>query len=108
MSVLMVDNELTAQRPGAARAGIQSHVRYFRARWLVKREDRHSVENLESIRQDHVNFSRAICNHSVDGNDALDRGMTCSTMVIDWTARDTHIAWGNPCENPYHTYYLVV
>jgi hypothetical protein len=26
--------------------------------------------------------------------------------VMDLTARAMHVAWGNPCENPYHTYYL--
>jgi hypothetical protein len=27
-------------------------------------------------------------------------------MVIDLTNRALHIAWGNPCVNPYHTFYL--
>jgi hypothetical protein len=27
-------------------------------------------------------------------------------MVIDLTAREMHIAWGNPCQNPYHTFHL--
>ena len=85
---------------------IASHVRYFRARRLVKRDEHHSVETLQAIQRDHVNFSRAICNHSIDANDPLDRGKTINAMVIDLTAREMHIAWGNPCENPYHTYHL--
>jgi isopenicillin-N N-acyltransferase-like protein len=85
---------------------IASHVRYFRALRLVKREHQHTIETLQAILRDHVNFSRAICNHSVDANDPLDRGKTINAMVIDLTAREMHIAWGNPCENPYHTYYL--
>ena len=85
---------------------IASYVRYFRARRLVKREDQHTIETLQTIQRDHVNFSRAICNHSIDANDPLDRGKTINAMVIDLTAREMHIAWGNPCENPYHTYHL--
>jgi len=27
-------------------------------------------------------------------------------MVVDLTVREMHIAWGKPCENPYHTYHL--
>jgi hypothetical protein len=27
-------------------------------------------------------------------------------MVIDLTAHAMHIAWGNPCGNPFHTYQL--
>ena len=85
---------------------IASHVRYFRALRLVKRERQHTIETLQAIQRDHVNFSRAICNHFVDANDPLDRGKTINAMVIDLTAREMHIAWGNPCENPYHTYQL--
>jgi isopenicillin-N N-acyltransferase-like protein len=85
---------------------ISSYVRYFRARRLVKRDEHHTLETLQAIQRDHVNFSRAICNHSIDANDPLDRGKTINAMVIDLTAREMHIAWGNPCENPYHTFHL--
>jgi hypothetical protein len=36
----------------------------------------------------------------------MDREKTINAMVIDLTARAMHIAWGNPCENQYHTFYL--
>ncbi len=85
---------------------IASRVRYFRALRLVKREDQHTIKTLQSIQRDHVNFSNSICNHAVDVNDPLDREKTVNAMVIDLTAREMHIAWGNPCENPYHTYHL--
>ncbi len=85
---------------------IASYVRYFRARRLVKHEHQHTITTLQAIQRDHVNFSRAICNHSIDANDPLDRGKTINAIVIDLTAREMHIAWGNPCENPYHTYHL--
>ncbi|MGA7192063.1 MAG: C45 family peptidase [Anaerolineales bacterium] len=85
---------------------IASQVKYFRARRLVKRDDQHTIATLKAIQRDHVNYSRAICNHSIDASDPLDRGKTINAMVIDLTAREMHIAWGNPCENPYHTYHL--
>ncbi|MDR3576012.1 MAG: C45 family autoproteolytic acyltransferase/hydrolase [Anaerolineaceae bacterium] len=85
---------------------IASRVRYFRALRLVKRQGQHSVKTLQAIQRDHVNFTNSICNHSVDTNDPLDREKTINSMVIDLTAREMHFAWGNPCENPYHTYHL--
>lgn len=27
-------------------------------------------------------------------------------LVADLTTREMHMAWGNPCNNPYHTYHL--
>ena len=85
---------------------VSSRVRYFRARRLVEREEEHTIKTLQSIQRDHVNFPNAICNHSINAIDPLDREKTVNAMVIDLTAREMHIAWGNPCENPYHTYHL--
>jgi len=85
---------------------VSSRVRYFRALRLIKREEYHTIKTLQSIQRDHVNFSNSICNHSIDATDPLDREKTVNAMVIDLTAREMHIAWGNPCENPYHTYHL--
>jgi isopenicillin-N N-acyltransferase like protein len=85
---------------------VASRVRYFRALRLVKREDQHTIKTLQAIQRDHVNFSNSICNHSIDASNPLDREKTVNAMVIDLTAREMHIAWGNPCENPYHTYHL--
>ena len=85
---------------------ISSRVRYFRALRLIKREEAHTIKTLQAIQKDHVNFSNSICNHSINATDPLDREKTVNAMVIDLTAREMHIAWGNPCENPYHTYHL--
>ncbi|MBN2387059.1 MAG: hypothetical protein JXB85_08560 [Anaerolineales bacterium] len=85
---------------------IASRIRYFRALRLVKREERHTIKTLQAIQRDHVNHSNSICNHAMHGDDPLDREKTINAMVIDLTARQMHIAWGNPCENPYHTYHL--
>ena len=85
---------------------VSSRIRYFRALRLVKREESHTIKTLQAIQRDHVNFSNSICNHSIDATDPLDREKTVNAMVFDLMAREMHIAWGNPCENPYHTYHL--
>ena len=85
---------------------ISSRVRYFRALRLVKRTSQHTIKTLQSIQRDHVNFSNSICNHAIEVNDPLDREKTINALVVDLTAREMHIAWGNPCKNTYHTYHL--
>jgi len=85
---------------------ISSRVRYFRALRMVKHEETHTIKTLQAVLRDHVNFSNSICNHAIDIKDPLDRAKTINSMVIDLTAREMHIAWGNPCKNPYHTFHL--
>jgi isopenicillin-N N-acyltransferase-like protein len=85
---------------------IASRVRFFRATRLLKRVPLHSIKTLQAILKDHVNYPDSICNHSVEDIDPLDRENTICSIVLDLTAREMHITWGNPCENPYHTYHL--
>jgi isopenicillin-N N-acyltransferase-like protein len=85
---------------------ISSRVRYLRANRLMRRNGAHTIKSLQGIQKDHTNFSNSICNHAVDMNDPLDREKTINALVIDLTAREIHIAWGNPCQNAYHTFHL--
>lgn len=85
---------------------ISSRVRYFRANRLLRQNSAHNIKSLQAIQKDHVNLPNSICNHNIAGIDPLDRENTISAMVIDLTAREMHIAWGNPCQNAYHTYHL--
>ena len=85
---------------------ISSRVRYFRALRLVRGSRNHTIKSLQAIQKDHVNIPNSICNHNIGGSDPLDREKTVNSMVIDLTAREMHIAWGNPCQNAYHTYHL--
>ena len=85
---------------------ISSRVRYYRANRLLRQNESHTIKTLQAIQKDHTNFSNSICNHAVDVNDPLDREKTINAMVIDLTAREMHIAWGNPCQNSYHTFHL--
>lgn len=85
---------------------ISTRVRYFRAWRLIRQTSQHTIKTLQSIQKDHVNFSNSICNHAVDVTDPIDREKTITAMVADLTTREIHVAWGNPCYNPYHTYHL--
>jgi len=85
---------------------IATRVRYFRADRLLKQTARHTVRSLQEIQRDHVNHPSSICNHEDTDSDPLDREKTINAMIFDLTARVMHIAWGNPCANRYHTYYL--
>jgi isopenicillin-N N-acyltransferase-like protein len=85
---------------------VSTRVRYFRANRLLRASRQHTIKSLQAIQRDHINFPNSICNHHEDDMDPLDREKTLNAMVIDLTTRAMHIAWGNPCANPYHTYYL--
>lgn len=85
---------------------LSSRVRYFRASRLLRQTGKHSIKSLQAIQKDHVNMPNSICNHNVEGLDPLDREKTINALVIDLSSREMHIAWGNPCQNLYHTYHL--
>ncbi|MFN8385317.1 MAG: C45 family peptidase [Anaerolineales bacterium] len=85
---------------------ISSRVRYFRANRLLRENSTHTIKSLQAIQKDHVNLPNSICNHNIVGIDPMDRESTITALVIDLTAREMHIAWGNPCQNAYHTYHL--
>jgi isopenicillin-N N-acyltransferase-like protein len=85
---------------------ISSRVRYFRANRLLRENNTHTIKTLQGIQKDHVNLPNSICNHNIEGIDPMDRESTITALVIDLTAREMHIVWGNPCQNTYHTYHL--
>jgi isopenicillin-N N-acyltransferase like protein len=85
---------------------VATRVRYFRALRVLRRTPLHTLKTLQAIQKDHVNFPNSICNHSMDDIDPFEREKTINAMIIDLTAKAMHIAWGNPCVNQYHTYYL--
>jgi len=85
---------------------IDARIRYFRALRLLKSTKMHTPKTIQAILKDHTNYPNSICNHAEHGPTALDREKSINSMVIDLTAKSIQIAWGNPCSNPYHTYYL--
>jgi len=85
---------------------IATRVRYFRAHRLLQQSSKHTIRTLQAIQRDHVNHPGAICSHQDAELDPLDREKTINAIIMDLTARMMHLAWGNPCKNAYHTYYL--
>jgi len=85
---------------------VAKRIRYYRAVRLLAEIGQHSIKSLQAIQRDHINFPHAICNHDENVELPADREKTICALIIDLTARAMHIAWGNPCENQYHTYYL--
>jgi len=83
---------------------VHTRVRYFRALRLLRQSKKHSIRSLETILQDHVNYPDSICNHSIFDIDPLDQEKTIISMIMDLTARQMLVAWGNPCKNSYHTF----
>jgi len=85
---------------------ISTRIRYNRAIRMLNKSTEHTILSLQSILKDHTNFPDAICNHCMDEIDPMDREKTICSLVMDLTARQMHIAWGNPCRNSYHTFQL--
>lgn len=78
---------------------VHTRVRYFRALHLLKQNQKHTIQSLQSILQDHVNFPDSICNHSVFDQDPFDREKTIVSMVMDLTEHKIELAWGSPCQS---------
>jgi isopenicillin-N N-acyltransferase-like protein len=85
---------------------IGTRVRYFRALRLLRNAPLHTVKSLQAIQRDHINYPNSICCHPDETQSLLDREKTINALVMDLTTRAMHLAWGNPCVNQYHTYYL--
>ena len=85
---------------------ISSRVRFFRATNLVKQNLHHTMESLQDIQRDHVNFEGSICNHLIEDDNPLDREKTITALLMDLTEHKIHATWGNPCNNVFTTYQL--
>jgi isopenicillin-N N-acyltransferase like protein len=86
---------------------ISTRIRFHRTKRLLLSSNRHTVKSIQSIQMDHINFPDSICNHDEVTESLLKRQKTVNALVIDVNARAMHLAWGNPCRNQYHTYYLL-
>jgi len=85
---------------------VATRIRYFRALRLIKKTPLHTLKSLQGILKDHLNYPNSICNHYTDEIDPMEREKTVNSLIIDLTDRAMHIAWGNPCNSQYHTFYL--
>jgi isopenicillin-N N-acyltransferase-like protein len=87
---------------------IGSRVRANRALRLLRGSNAHSTESLKTILSDHVNHPNSICSHVEPEDNPLDRQKTIASLIMDLTALEMHVCWGNPCQGDYHTYQLEV
>jgi isopenicillin-N N-acyltransferase-like protein len=85
---------------------VAKRIRFHRATRMLAETAPHTIKSLQAIQRDHINFPHSICNHDENIPNPMDRSKTICAVVMDLTSRAMHIAWGNPCENAYHTYYL--
>lgn len=85
---------------------LNTRIRRSRAQNILGMSKQHNLKSLQAIQQDHVNYPHAICNHAQDIESWVLREKTICALIIDLTAHAMHIAWGNPCQNPYHTFFL--
>ena len=85
---------------------IGSRVRVNRAARLLRANRQHTPDTLKAILSDHVNHPNSICSHTDLSDSPLDRQKTIASLIMDLTALEMHVCWGNPCEGTYHTYKL--
>jgi len=85
---------------------VAKRIRFHRAARMLAETTPHTIKSLQAIQRDHINFPHSICNHDENIPNPIDRSKTICALVMDLNSRAMHIAWGNPCENAYHTYYL--
>lgn len=85
---------------------ISSRIRSNRANRLLTHSELHSVDSFSAILSDHVNHPYSICSHTEPADSPLDRQKTIASLIMDLTALEMHVCWGNPCTGDYHTYAL--
>ncbi len=92
------------EQPGTYAA---SHVSLDRARRLLRqRLGQVTVEDLQTVLRDHVNFPNSICLHPDPAEPPAERDQTLVSLVMDLSARVMWAAPGPPCENEYTPYAL--
>jgi isopenicillin-N N-acyltransferase-like protein len=79
-----------------------SNVRLNRARRLVKAQlGQVTVESLQTVLRDHVNFPDSVCVHEDPDEPLHEREQTLVSIVMDLTARVMWAAPGPPCQGQY-------
>lgn len=84
-----------------------SHVRLNRVRRLLKETlGQVTIEGLQTILRDHVNYPDSICGHQDPKDPPHERDMTIVSLVMDLTEQVLWAAPGPPCEGEYVGYGL--
>lgn len=67
------------------------------------------LDDVKRFLSDHDGFPVSICRHSHDGPEAPmlnPAGKTVAALIAEPQLRRLHVAFGNPCSNPFMTYSL--
>lgn len=84
-----------------------SSVRLNRASRLLRAKlGQVSVENLQAILRDHVNYPNSICVHGDPSDQPYERDITLASLIMDLTERVMWAAPGPPCQSEYEVYGL--
>lgn len=84
-----------------------SHVRLNRARRLLGAQlGRVTVESLQTILRDHVNYPSSVCGHREPKAPPHEQDMTIASLVMDLSNQVMWAAPGPPCEGEYSAYQL--
>jgi isopenicillin-N N-acyltransferase-like protein len=85
-----------------------SNVRVNRARRLMAAQvGSVTVESLQTLLRDHVNWPDAICSHEDSGDPVHERTQTVASLVMDLTAQVMWAAPGPPCQNDFVPFPLL-
>jgi isopenicillin-N N-acyltransferase-like protein len=84
-----------------------SNVRLYRARRLLRSQLGHvTVESLQTLLRDHVNYPDSICSHEDPDDPPHERECTLVSLIMDLTARVLWAAPGPPCKGEYTAHKL--
>jgi isopenicillin-N N-acyltransferase-like protein len=81
-----------------------SHVRLNRARRLLcaqMKKGQVTLDSLQTVLQDHINYPNSICSHENPASPPHERLRTVVSLVMDLTERAMWAAPGPPCEGEY-------
>jgi len=80
--------------------------RYNRALSLLRESEEISLQRVMEILRDHANSPCSICRHVDEKVKVEDRMKTIYSTVVDVTAQEMWVCYGNPCLGEYHRYTL--
>jgi isopenicillin-N N-acyltransferase-like protein len=84
-----------------------SHVRLNRARRLLRAQlGAVTVDSLQMLLRDHVNYPNSICVHEDPDDPPHERELTLASLVMDLTERVMWAAPGPPCQGTFSAYRL--
>jgi isopenicillin-N N-acyltransferase-like protein len=82
-------------------------LRYGRVTRLLRAQaGQLTAEVLKSILSDHSNSPKSICRHPDPTQPEIERSATLASMIVDLTAGEMHVTFGEPCQAEYYVVSL--